>query len=344
MIGKNMKTILYTLLLVILSTGCSQKTPLVHSAPQWYEKRELTQKQTYSLIGYGQGATLKMAKANAKEEIAQTLMSKVESSITQYSSGVQTTTKDEYKNKTESRLKIVSNLSLHNLVSLKKEQYGDDYFVALKYDNLDLAHRMNKTIQDLECKNVLKPDYLSLSPLYKNVTNSLGCKLELHLDRRNKAWYLKHKEYLFLLSEDEFEELFFSKKNEHFTFNSNKNVYYDGDDLFFNIQVKEQGYITLLTVYETGVVTLLQDSKPIKKEMRVPSSESENTFVTGTLKKGENTYDLYVALYSKKPLSMSRFEYADDSLASRELDYKFDELLELLNNQEYATILLRTKK
>jgi hypothetical protein len=77
--------------------------------------------------------------------------------------------------------------------------------------------------------------------------------------------------------------------------------------------------------------------------LQIPSKNSQNYFEAGLVKKGIDTYDLYVAIFTKKPLDMSRFEYANEDLASSELAHKFDELIENLDNYNYATILLRTK-
>jgi len=61
------------------------------------------------------------------------------------------------------------------------------------------------------------------------------------------------------------------------------------------------------------------------------------------VKKGISTYDLYVAIYTKKPLNMGRFEYANDTLAQSETAYKFDELMDILDGVSFSSLLLRTK-
>ncbi len=40
---------------------------------------------------------------------------------------------------------------------------------------------------------------------------------------------------------------------------------------------------------------------------------------------------------------MSRFEYANADLAESELAYKFDELIGVMHQVEYSSVLLRTK-
>ena len=96
-------------------------------------------------------------------------------------------------------------------------------------------------------------------------------------------------------------------------------------------------------MYENGIVTLLRPSTPIKNSLQIPSKESSDYFEAGTIHEGEDTYDLYVAIFTDKPIDMSRFEYANEALASSEAAYKFDELMALINNYQYSSLLLRTK-
>ncbi len=40
---------------------------------------------------------------------------------------------------------------------------------------------------------------------------------------------------------------------------------------------------------------------------------------------------------------MSRFEYVNEELAESELAYKFDELIGVMNQVEFSSVLLRTR-
>jgi len=326
-----MKIIIY-LLITLLFVGCN--TPKPQDYPQWYENRTLHSAVKYEAIGYGQGKTLQEAQAIAKEDIAHTLISRVDSSFTSVSTDKKSTNK--------ANLKITSKLSLHNVKTIKQVQLDNIFYVALKYRNLDLAYRIKTTVTNIECIEDYD-SYLSQTPLIKKLTTSIGCEIDFKLDRRNEAWYLTYKEHLFLLSDDEFEELYVSRTNDSFEFISNKRILTDGDSFYFTLNSKKSGYITLLNIYENGIVTLLQPSIPIKNSIQVPSRDSENYFEAGLVKEGVNTYDLYVAIYTKKSLDMSRFEYANKDLAESELAYKFDELIDVMHQVEFSSVLLRTK-
>ncbi len=329
-----MKTLLIFLASLLL-IGCVKTELKPKSYPQWYKNRELHSKVKFEVIGYGEGRSVKEAEASAKENIALTLLSRVDSSFSSLST--------DNKTKNEAKLKVTSKLNLQNLQILKQEHRDGNFFVALMYENLDLAYRVKKGLADFECKKIDIDSYILKTPLVKKITTTLDCALDFKLDRKNSAWYLKYRDSMFLLNSDEFEDLYVNSKNEHFEFKASKSVLVDGDSFYFTINSKQRGYITILNVYENGIVTLLQPSKSFEKTLQIPSKSSENYFEAGVILEGVDTYDLYVAIFTKKPLDMSRFEYADEDLASNELAYKFDELIELMSKYEYASILLRTR-
>jgi len=336
-----MKLIIFILVSMFL-IGCGNPQPTKQSvkAPEWYTQHQLHSKIKYEVFGYGQGSTLEEAKSNAKEDIAQTLISKVDSSFT----STTTTHNNSYTKQEKASLKVTSKLNLHNLKTIKQEQQGSDFYVALKYKNIDLNYRVKTTIGNYTCNDKKIDNYLQKAPLLKKLSSSLGCELDFKLDRRNEAWYLKYKEYLFLLSDEEFEELYVSTASEYISMKSSKRVLNDGDSFYFTFSSKKSGYVTFIDVYENGIVTLLQESTPIKSTLQIPSKKSENYFEAGLVEESQNTHDLYIAIYSDKALDMSRFNYASEELAESELACKFDELLEFLKGYEYSTVLLRTKR
>jgi len=332
-----MRIILYIFIVLIFS-ACG--TPKPKTYPKWYENRTLDSNVKYVIVGYGQGKSMREAKANAKEDIALILKSQVESS---FSSKTTTQNNDFYKHKTSSILKIKTNLNLHNVKIIKQVQKDSLFFVALEYKNLDLAYRIMTTVPHLQCSQKRVNAYLSQTPLIQKLTATIGCTPDFKLERRNDAWYLQYKEYQFLLDNDNFEKLYTTIPNDAFSFIANKKVLEAGESFYFSFEAKKSGYITLLDVYENGIVTLLQSSTPIKGNLQIPSKESKNYFEAGLVKKGISTYDLYVAIYTKKPLNMGRFEYANDTLAQSETAYKFDELMDILDGVSFSSLLLRTK-
>lgn len=327
--------VVLTVFITFVFLGCGGAKPTPNLTPAWYMKQILQPSTKYELIGYGEAKSFKEAEANAKEDIAQTLSSDVDSTISVIST-------DE-KSISEANLKVTSKLNLQNLQTIRREQLNDVFFVALKYENLDLAYRVKKTIGTFECEKESINSYIRTTPVFQKIKRAVGCELAVELQRRNSAWYLTYKEDMFLLSASEFEEFYVSKKSQKYGSSPSENVLRDGDSFHFTFSSDEPIYVTLLDVYESGIVTLIQASTQIDGDLQVPSKESENYFEAGLLEDGKDTYDLYVAIFTKEPLDMTRYEYATQELESSELAYKFDELINSINMYEYSTILLRTK-
>lgn len=133
------------------------------------------------------------------------------------------------------------------------------------------------------------------------------------------------------------------RKTEHCSLSLQSRCSKRGESFHFVLNANEAGYVTLVDVYESGVVTLLEPSKKLEKTLRIPSVESAYEFEAGVLEMGRDSHDLYVVFFTKEPLDMSRFTYANEDFASDENAYKFDELLELMQRYENATLLLRTE-
>ena len=230
---------IYIIIASIFFIGCSNKEVIVNHIhyPQWYKVQKFTSKNEYEIIEYGYGRTIKEAKSNAKENISLEISSLVDSEYRSVST-------NEYRH-SKSRLSVTSKLNLQNLKTLKQEHQANRYFVALMYKNIDIAHRIKKALNFQKCVNEDVNLYMSKTLLHKKITSALRCKLDLKIDRRNDAWYLRYKELLFPLKNDEFEELFTSNKNKKISLLPSKNTLVEGDFFFLEVKSREAGYITL---------------------------------------------------------------------------------------------------
>jgi len=330
------KTMKFSFLLAItlILTSCTTPTPAKKSPPLWYKNQTIKTKNSYNYIGYGEAKTLFQAKAEAKSDIAQQLLSSVESSYVEKMKDDNVTT--------EVNLKVTTKIDLEN-ISIKKQFFQDGYyFVVLGYENLDLGYKIKKSVKNLRCSRA--DNYMKKTLLYKKLYNSFGCDIDVKLQRANKQWYLKYDEYKFLLSRIDFEKLYISTPSSLFDFMISNQSLQDGEKFYFNIKTDKKGYITLLNLYENGIVTVLKSSQKITKNLQIPSKESDIYFEAGLVDENRDGYDLYIAIYSEKPFDMSRFVYGDEVLAKDEIAYKFDELIEILNSYDYATLLVRTER
>lgn len=325
---------LFFIVLGLYLTACQSQPNHSSYYPEWYINEDQLSLASYEVLGLGEGKSLAEARAIAKEMIAQTLLSRVESSFESVST-------DEVS-KSEAKLKVTSDLALQNLKTLQQSQQDGIFFVALSFKNLDFAQRVKEKLQLKTCQDEQQNNYLAKTPLFYKLNKALGCKKDFRLVRQNQAWYLANQQQLFMLSTGELEELFISTVNKHFSLLAPKKIFRNGESFHFEINASKQGYITLLNVYENGIVTLLQPSIKYQAAMQLPPTEDQTEFEAGLLYEGQDTHDLYVAFLTPQPLDTSRFEHAHENLAESESTYKLDELLELMQKHSYTSLLLRT--
>ncbi|MEA3522109.1 MAG: LPP20 family lipoprotein [Campylobacterota bacterium] len=328
-----MKSSILLFITLLLLTSCT--TPKPKTAPAWYTN--ISSDIQYEIIGYGEGKTLKEAKSNAKEDIAQIVLTTIESSFTD----TIVEKNDGIEIESKSFVDVQTKLNLYNIRRVKTEQKEGIFYVALKYINLDLSHRVKKTVTKFQCLQE-ETSYLHHTPLLKNLSSELECILDFKLQRMNDSWYLKYSEHLFVLSEYEFEKLFVTKKSDIFNLKISKSPLIDGDKFHFDISTKKEGYITLLNLYENGIVTVLEQSKKIEKKVQIPSEEYPVVFEAGLIDNQRDSYELFIAILSDTPLDMSRFVSSSQEYTSSKRAYNFDELIEFLKDYEYATLFVTT--
>ena len=334
---KTLKAFLFITLGLYLA-ACQSQPNHSNYYPEWYINEGLLPLASYEVLGLGEGKSLAEARAIAKEMIAQTLVSKVDSSFERVST-------DEVS-KSEAKLKITSQLALQNLTTLKQSQQDGVFFVALSFKNLDFAQRVKERLPLDTCQAEKQNTYLAKTPLFYKLNTALDCKKDFRLIRQNQAWYLANNQQLFILKSGEFEELFISSLNKNISLLAPKKLFREGEGFSLKVNATyptSQDYVTLLNVYENGIVTLLQPSVKYQAGMQLPPVENQTEFEAGLLYEGQDTHDLYVAFLTPQPLDTSRFEYAHEDLASSESAYKFDELLELMQKHSYTSLLVRTK-
>jgi len=282
--------------------------------PNWYKNKEFNAKNRYEVVAYAKAKTLGKAQDKAIENIVFTMFNKANKSS-------------------------IGQLDMANLNTLKQEKKDGNYFVALSYVNNNLVYKVKSTIGDFECDNDNANSYIKQTPIF----DSFNCNLDIKLERKDKEWYLKHKENLFELTDEEFKEFFVTAKNSNFDFEISKKSLVEEDKFYFSFKTKERGYITLLNVYKNGIVTLLDISLDIKEKLTIPSQEEGYSYEASTLNYGENTFDLYVAIFTKEPIELAMFEYKNQDMTRNEKAYKLGELIDILDAYEYSTILVETE-
>ena len=225
-----------------------------------------------------------------------------------------------------------------------------NYYVALSYENipsLDKFVRKVKRLKETPQVALNSENYLSRTLINRELQRKLGHKMAFSLVRKDKKWYIQHKSVMQVLDKKDFSKFFVTKTTPKLNLHTNKrrDILHDGDKFYFNVKTQEDGYVTLLDVYEDGTVSTLVRNVAMKKGIveKIPDEDFESVPEASLLLKAEETYDLYVAIFSKKRLRFDSFAYADDVLISEEKYKNFDTLIHFLDKKVYTTLKVVTK-
>ncbi|PIF04338.1 MAG: hypothetical protein CSA86_02200 [Arcobacter sp.] len=280
-------------------------------------------------IGQGVGKSEQEAKQNALVDISSQISTKIDSSLTT------TKTRDKSDIKIKSHQKTKANLSDYKLLDIK---YKDgNYFVKIEYENIPSLDRFVKKINKKYSKK----------QIVKAIKKDFGKSLGLELVRKDKRWYLKYKNSMQILDKKDFSRFFLSSENKNIKIKTNKrnNILYENDEFYFKVKSLKDGYVSILTVYEDGTVSILMKNIKVKakKSENIPDKDFEAIPIAGLIEKGVETFDMYVAIYSPKKLIFDSFALADEELISAQKYKNFDELLIFLDDKTYSTLKVVTK-
>jgi len=326
------------LLLVLLST-CSYATP------SWYHNIHDSKANVY--IGFGSASSEAKAKQLALSDIVSQISVHVSSSMKSSMKELngKFSSSDEFK--TEQNAEA----SLSDYKLLKSEFDESKYYVALSYENIPSFDKFVKKVKNLGLdKFVQKPKlktYYSSTTMAKKLYKALGRDIDFKLIRKDKKWFIKHKDILQILDKKDFAKFFTTVDSQNITINTNKknNILYNDMKFFFKVKSSKKGFISILSVYEDATVATLVRNIPIGKNKleNIPDEDFESIPQASLMKRGIETFDLYVAIYSTKKLHFDSFAYADSELVNEEKYKNFDELIEFIEDKDYATLKVVTK-
>lgn len=311
---------------------------LTATPPEWFHKLHHNE---FEIIGYGSSKNLEEARNIAKKEIANSIQTLIKTETIS-----QTKEKNNKVNENiETYIEVKTNVVLSDLINLKEEQINKIWFVAFKYFNLPLEKKFASKISE-QISNEKQNKYLRKTPLFKSLNNELKYQLDIKLKRKDNLWYLSYNKIMLPLSPNDFEKFFISSQSDIVQINSSPSrLLYEGDVFHFNILASENGYISIINVYENGVCFVISSNQKIKsnKIITIPDEFSDKELVAGLFNENQNTFDLYIALFSKEKINLSRFQKANDTIKTGEYYFKFDEILEMMNYYEFSTVLIRTE-
>ena len=312
-----------------------------YAIPGWYYN--LNTQSSHIILGYGSGESEASAKQEAFNDIAGKISTNVETSMKLQ----QNENENGFTQNSEFKTSQNANAILNDYRLLKLEYEEGKFYVALSYENIPSLEKFANKVKKLKLQNEPQNSYLKHTLLSRKLKKLIGFDINYQLIRKDKKWLLKYKKITQFLDQKDFSKLFVtvSNKNVEINTNSNKNILYDGDKFYFKVKSLKTGYVTILTVYENGTVATLLRNVPIKKNrlQNIPDEEFETVPEAGLMYEGVETYDLNVVVYSEKKLMFDNFAYADSELIDEEKYKNFDELIDFLESNEYATLKVITK-
>lgn len=299
----------------------------IHTTPLWYISRSFDA-PLFHIIGYGVGSSLKKATISAHDDIASQIQTNISSSIT-----ISDQEKDSISTSTiNSKMSSSSEAILKDTKIIKSEKIGENYFVAI----------MLKKIPNLKCIKQTNP-YLAHSELIKKANSQTSCNYNYSLQRMNNSWYLYADGWTQQLNYSQFDSFFTSLSSPTLSINSQYSSYQVDDVFTLDIKSKNDGYLSIITVYENGKVGVMLENRPIRKgeTLTFPSYNDNFELIAGLNEQNEATKDLYFAFVSTQKINLAKFEPITDELLD-EKTYRFNKVINLCSKYDFATILIRT--
>lgn len=315
----------------------------VWATPSWYHNIKNEKPNFY--MGYGDGVTESEAKQNALNDIASQIFTKIDNEIVQNKKS----SNDGYEKNIEIKSSQKTKTNLSDFEVLKVEFEDGKYFVSLAYENISNIARFARKVEKLGEVKAPLPNLsiISESLLAKNIYEALGQRIDFEVIRENKAWFLRHKNAMQYIDNNQFSKLFGTILNDKLSINTNKkdNILYDGDEFLFQINSTDDGFVSIVSIYEDGTVATLIKNIKIKKDkiMKLPDDKSQSIPIAGVLEKGKETFDMYILIWSDKKLIFDRFSEANNENMEDERYKNFGEFVEFLKDKRYTALKVVTK-
>ena len=317
-------------------------TLFLMAQPSWYYT--LPKASAFTFIGYGQAVSEKEAKALALEDIAMQLSVKVDGSFSQETRVNGSKAHKELKSLNQQK----SHADIRDYKLLKLVFDKGIYYVAVAYENISSFDKFVRKVKKLLPKVSEKQNpYLSHTSIAKRLKRALGVDIDFNLQRKDGLWSLSYKGLLVALDRRDFESFYKTIENQKVILSTSKkdNRLFEGDVFHFKLRAKKSGYVSVLTIYEDGTVVTLVKNMPLKSDITkmIPDKDYESEFKAALIKKGVETFDQYVAIWSAKPLILDSFADADEELITHERYKNFDTLIDFLDDKTFVTLKVVTK-
>lgn len=309
---------------------------LLFGKPSWFYN--LTPSHSNEIIGYGTDKSLDNAKKLAISDIVKTISVKIEST-TEISKEIRS---GSYNRDLATNLKTESKATLSGVEVEKAEKIDGVWYVAAKYDNSPVEIKLSKQLKKVSVSDETQNPYLATTPLFVSLNREVGKKLNFKVLRKDNLWQIGYKDAIEPLNQSDFYRLFSNHSSDVLSIKANKKTFFPHDDLFFTVEHKNAGFITLLYSEHNGKTGVLLSNKKSAGNFTYPDQKSEEAL------RIVNPYkmpikELYIAIYSESPINLEEFENVGENLLD-ESNYNFHRLIEKLSDHTFSSTVIKIKK
>ncbi len=316
----------------IVSISIIQISFLWATPPSWFDTQSLPHTRD-QIIGYGEAQEYKEAIQIAKNNIAKMLQSNIHSTLTiDKNSSI-----DSYNKNINEIITETSHITLHNLQLIKKEHIDNRYFVAIQYDNLALFLKILKSISSKNTTSYKHP-YLIKTELFRQLKEHLGFYPKATIYAQHGQYYIAINNQSFLISHDEFIELFINNINPIIEIKLKERLKND-ESYFINMQFQESGFASLFLVSNSGtVVTMFKNIEPSSKLFTYPNKEEYNGLRAKIENSTKENREMFVAVLCKQKEDLGLFNQVSTELERD--SFRFGQLIDLMERCAFSTRII----
>lgn len=316
--------ILIILITIFIQVGFCSNTP------QWFFNLKPEQNQ---IIGYGTSTKLEDAKKNAKNEVATSIHSKIDS----YMNMERSTQGDKITKKFKKSITVTTNIDLENLQIIKSDFINNKWFIAAAYDLSSFSLQMKKKLENLELKNEKQNKYLTNTTLIKELNDIIGKTLDYNIYVKDDIWWIAYKNQALKIPQKRYAELFTFIDSENLKIKANKTVYKSNEDIRFKIQSKTKGYVSLFYLNEFGNVGKIFQNKAIEDQLIYPT---QSRLTVKSIDKKYRKF-LLAAVFTKDKVNFNKILEVQEN---RLQNVNFPHLLDIFEKYDFTTVVYSVVK
>lgn len=356
----NPLALMYAAALLLIATPASTAAASdTAGAPEWYGTLRMGHRLI--LVGYGQGPNLKEAKANALNDIAQQIETRIQSETdirtASGATGASTEATQSVRTYTSQRLEAAKRI--------RNEQTSDgQFFVAYSVDLRPKVEVIAAVLRQQWGGDKLpsKIDWRGhqvivssdmISDLNRRLTQrdfpAPVRRIDASLRRSQGQWLLVLNDHIERIGLSDLASLLnWSERGDGLSLgmkplgkSRGRNRLQAGDLFIFNIEAKKPGgYVTIFNLYPDGRVAVIEDSRQLTTALEVPSRKQQQegqALEAYTAEPGRVAQDIYLAIHSPRALDTTRFQaiVGDNAEPVKgEGAYQLDRFLRWLDRQE----------